>query len=67
MRQRLAVAIDLGVLRGSCVRNAVRAGKQSIQIIEAAIFRIDHDDVLDSFEPSHARCGRLHRAADQHG
>ena len=52
MRQRLAVVVDLRVLRRCRVGDAVRARKQSVQIVEAAILGIDHDDVLDLVEPA---------------
>ena len=59
MCKRLAVEIDLRVLLRRCVGDAVGAGKQSVQIVEAAILRVDDDDVLDLAESRsiRRRCG----------
>ena len=50
MGQRLAVVVDLRVLLGRRVGDAVRAGEQSVKIVEAAVLGVDHDDVLDLFQ-----------------
>ncbi len=67
MRKRLAVVVDLRGLRGRRVGDAVGPREQPVQVVEAAVFRIDDDDVLD---PVDSRLGRerRHRAArgDQH-
>ena len=63
VRQRLAVAVDLRVLRGRRVRDAVRAGKQAVEVVEAAVLGVDHDDVLDAVERPRARDRRRGAAA----
>src|SRR5204862_3883143 len=50
MRQRPAVVIDLELLLFGGHRDAVRAGKQAIQVVEAVILRVDDYDVLYALE-----------------
>ena len=50
MRQRLAVVVDLRVLLGRRVGDAVGAGEEPVEMVEAAILRVDDDDVLDLVE-----------------
>ena len=45
-RIRLAVSIDLDLGR-ACGRDAVSAGEESEQIVEAVVLQIDDDDVLN--------------------
>jgi len=43
--------IELRLLLDRRVGNAVRAGKKNIEMIEAAVLGIDHDDRFDLFKP----------------
>jgi hypothetical protein len=47
MLQRLAIMIELRPLLVCCVVDSVSAGEKSKEVIEAAIFRIDHHNGLD--------------------
>ena len=67
MGQYLAVVIDLRVLLRRGVGDPVRPRKQSVKIVEAAIFGVDHDDMLDLFEIGRSRSRRLRCAARQCG
>src|SRR5262249_41316389 len=49
-RQRFAVVIELRLLHGARLCDALGAGKQTIQVIEAAILGVDHHDRLDARE-----------------
>ncbi len=53
--ERLPVVVELGLLFRSRVRDAVRPGKHPVQIVEAVVLRVDHDDVPD---PRETRVGR---------
>ena len=78
-RQRLAVMIELGGRFRPRVGDPVRARVEAVQIVKAAIFSVDDDDVLDLGEPlidtwqrltlrrwwNRLRCGRF-GAAEQH-
>src|SRR5256885_2130232 len=50
MRERPAVVIDLDLLLFGGHRDAVRAGKQAVQIVEAMILGVDDYDVLYALE-----------------
>jgi len=50
VRQRPAVVIELCPLLRGRVRDAFGAGEEAIQVIEAAVLGVDHDDVLDARE-----------------
>jgi hypothetical protein len=67
MVQYLAVVVDLRVLLLRGVGDPVRTRKQSVKIVEAAVFGVDHDDVLDLFEVGRGRSRRLWCAARQCG
>ena len=60
--ERRAVAIDLRVLGRRRLGDAVRAGEEAVEMIEAAVLGVDDDDVLDALEPP-LRSGCLRRAA----
>jgi hypothetical protein len=47
IRERRAVVIELRLLLVGRLRNPVRSGEESIEVIEAAILRVDHHDGLD--------------------
>ena len=42
-----AVVIALGILLLGGIGDAIRARKQAVEMIEATVFRKDHDDGLD--------------------
>ena len=47
LRQRLAIVVELRLLLLCRVRNAIRAGKETVHVIETAVLTIDHHDGLD--------------------
>src|SRR5258708_5863678 len=57
--QWLAVVVELSLLLGRCARDPVRTGKQPVEVIEAAVLRVDDDDMLDACEA--LRCWALRR------
>ncbi len=57
LRQDRTVAIALRECGVGNILKPVRAGKETIEIVEAPIFRVDHDDVLDLLKFS-TRLGR---------
>jgi hypothetical protein len=63
--ERLAVAVDLRVLRRRRVGHAVGAREEAVEIVEAAVLGVDHDDVLHAVEARVLR--RLHRARGEQG
>src|SRR5205814_6022141 len=50
------------VLRSGGIRDAFSAGEQSVQVVEASVLRVDHDDMFDARESS-AVGGRGRRGA----
>ncbi len=58
--QRSAVEIELRLLLAGGVGDAVGAGKQAVQVVEAAVLGVDDDDGLYSFQPARRR-GRASR------
>src|SRR5205807_10434883 len=50
--QHGSVAIALHVIRRRQLRETIGAGKEAIEIVEAAVLGIDHHDRLDAVEPS---------------
>src|SRR5437868_14845157 len=67
MRQRRAVVVHLRVLLRGRVGDAIRAGKESIKVIEAAVLGVDHKDVLDLVEVRRGCSRWLGGAARQRG
>ena len=49
--------IELCSLRRRCLRDALGAGKEAVEVVEAAILRVDDHDVLEPVDPTR-RCGR---------
>jgi len=47
VRKRLAFAVHLRPCRGRRIQPAVGAREESVEIVEAAVLGVDHDDVLD--------------------
>ena len=60
MGQHAAVEIELRLLLLGGLRDAVGAGEQAVQVVEAAVLGVDHDDGLDSLQPARGR-GRASR------
>ena len=50
VRERLAVVVELRRLQRRRLRDAVGAGKQAVQVVEAVVLRVDHDDRVDAVE-----------------
>src|SRR5207237_6092714 len=50
VRERFAVLVELGLLLGGRLREALRAGEEAVQVVEAAVLGVDDDDVLDPRE-----------------
>src|SRR6266566_3899618 len=48
--QRRPVMVELGPLFGGRVGNAVRSGEEAVEMVEAAVLGIDHDNRLDPGE-----------------
>ena len=48
--QNRAVAVELARLIGRETGKAIGAGKAAVKIVEAAVFRVEHDDRVDFFE-----------------
>ena len=59
--QRLAVVIDLRLLRRARLRQALGAGEHAVKVVEAAVLGVDHHHGVDLVEARAA--GRLARAA----
>ena len=55
MGQRGAVEIELRLLLVGGVGDAVGAGKQAVEVVEAAVLGVDDDDGLYSFQPPGGR------------
>ncbi len=61
--ERPSVPVHLGILCRRRVGDAVRAGKQTVQIVEAAILGVDDEDMLDPVEPRFGRRRRRQHAS----
>ena len=56
MRKGGAVVIELRLLLVGGLRDAVGAGEQAVQVVEAAVLCVDDHDGLDSFQSARRRC-----------
>ena len=45
VRERLAVVVELGLLLGGGVGDAVGAGEKPVHVVKAVVLGVDHDDV----------------------
>lgn len=55
--ERLAIAVELPRLLGADIGKAVGTGKAAIEIIEAAVFGLDDDDIVDLVVTGRRRLG----------
>src|SRR5258708_7339085 len=51
VRQRRTVVIELGLLLGGGIGDAVGTREEAVEVVEAAVLRVDHDDGLDFTNP----------------
>ena len=55
--ERLAVMVQLGLLRGRGTADAIGAGKQAVHIVKAVVFGVEDDHVADALQRRGVRAG----------